>query len=353
MPAHTNTASVVLDRVSFAWPDGSPRARRGLRRFRRRPHRPGRPQRLGQVHAAAPRSPENSTPSTGHIAATADVAYLPQRLTLDVERPVAELLGVRRRSPRCAPSSPATSTSATSTRSATTGTSRRARSGARRGGAAPGMLDRRVGELSGGEAVLTAIAGIRLREAAIALLDEPTNNLDRDARGRLAEMVRGWRGALVVVSHDLALLELMDDTAELYGTSCRCSAARTPSGARGWMPSRRLRGRRSGRPRRLVRARSASGSRPRRRSRRDRRRAARRRSRSECPASSRADASAPPRCRRASCARACGREATARARARCGGAAVRDDDGIRIDLPDPGVPAGAGSRRSATAGGRG
>ena len=29
-------------------------------------------------------------------------------------------------------------------------------------------------------------------------------------------MVRGWRGALVVVSHDLALLELMDDTAELY-----------------------------------------------------------------------------------------------------------------------------------------
>ena len=45
---------------------------------------------------------------------------------------------------------------------------------------------------------------------------ELTNNLDRDARLRLHEMVRGWRGALVVVSHDLALLELMDDTAELY-----------------------------------------------------------------------------------------------------------------------------------------
>ncbi len=29
-------------------------------------------------------------------------------------------------------------------------------------------------------------------------------------------MVRGWRGALVVVSHDIGLLELMDDTAELY-----------------------------------------------------------------------------------------------------------------------------------------
>ncbi len=83
-------------------------------------------------------------------------------------------------------------------------------------GLAPDMLDRRVGELSGGEAVLTAIAGIRLRAAPIALLDEPTNNLDRDARARLADIVRGWRGALIVVSHDLALLELMDDTAELY-----------------------------------------------------------------------------------------------------------------------------------------
>ena len=65
------------------------------------------------------------------------------------------------------------------------------------------MLDRRVGELSGGEAVLTAIAGIRLRGAGVTLLDEPTNNLDRLARARLAEMVRGWRGALIVVSHDL------------------------------------------------------------------------------------------------------------------------------------------------------
>ncbi|KAA9156113.1 ABC-F family ATP-binding cassette domain-containing protein, partial [Microbacterium lushaniae] len=32
-------------------------------------------------------------------------------------------------------------------------------------------------------------------------------------------MVRSWRGALVVVSHDVALLELMDDTAELYANA--------------------------------------------------------------------------------------------------------------------------------------
>src|SRR5690606_3961230 len=72
------------------------------------------------------------------------------------------------------------------------------------------------GELSGGEAVLVAIAGIRLRRAPITLLDEPTNNLDRDARAKLAAMVRAWKGTLIVVSHDVALLELMDETAELY-----------------------------------------------------------------------------------------------------------------------------------------
>ncbi|WP_425325779.1 ATP-binding cassette domain-containing protein [Mycetocola zhadangensis] len=64
--------------------------------------------------------------------------------------------------------------------------------------------------------MLVAIAGLRLRRSPITLLDEPTNNLDRDARARLAGLIRTWPGTLVVVSHDIALLELMDDTAELH-----------------------------------------------------------------------------------------------------------------------------------------
>jgi len=79
----------------------------------------------------------------------------------------------------------------------------------------PEDLDRPVTTLSGGEAMLAAIAGIRLRRADIALLDEPTNNLDVDARERLHDVVRSWRGTLIVVSHDLELLDLMDATAEL------------------------------------------------------------------------------------------------------------------------------------------
>lgn len=77
-------------------------------------------------------------------------------------------------------------------------------------------LDRRVGQLSGGEAILVATAGLRLRTAPITLLDEPANNLDRDHRDHLGRLVSGWTGTLIVVSHDTALLELMDDTAELH-----------------------------------------------------------------------------------------------------------------------------------------
>lgn len=81
--------------------------------------------------------------------------------------------------------------------------------------ALPTDLNRPVSSLSGGEAMLAAILGVHLRGADIALLDEPTNNLDMRSRARLYELIRRWRGTLIVVSHDLDLLELMEETAEL------------------------------------------------------------------------------------------------------------------------------------------
>ncbi|NUT36394.1 MAG: ABC-F family ATP-binding cassette domain-containing protein [Hamadaea sp.] len=80
----------------------------------------------------------------------------------------------------------------------------------------PGVdLDRRIGQVSGGEAVLLGFAAQLVRRPDVLLLDEPTNNLDRAARARLYEAVAAWPGVLVVVSHDRALLELMDQIAEL------------------------------------------------------------------------------------------------------------------------------------------
>lgn len=79
----------------------------------------------------------------------------------------------------------------------------------------PTDLDRAVRTLSGGEAMLAAIVGVRLRGADITLLDERTNNLDLPTRRRLYDLIDSWRGTLIVVSHDLELLNRMDSTAEL------------------------------------------------------------------------------------------------------------------------------------------
>ena len=73
-----------------------------------------------------------------------------------------------------------------------------------------------MGELSGGETMLIAILGLRVRQTPITLLDEPTNNLDRPTRERAAHLVETWPGTLVVVSHDLDLLGRVDETAELH-----------------------------------------------------------------------------------------------------------------------------------------
>jgi ATPase subunit of ABC transporter with duplicated ATPase domains len=77
------------------------------------------------------------------------------------------------------------------------------------------VLDRRLGELSGGECTGLALASLLLDRPDVLLLDEPTNNLDRAARERLYDVVAGYRGALVVVSHDRELLEHVDRIAEL------------------------------------------------------------------------------------------------------------------------------------------
>lgn len=81
-------------------------------------------------------------------------------------------------------------------------------------------LDRTVGQMSGGETVLLRLAALLLERPDVLLLDEPTNNLDVFARRRLYDAVDNWRsGVLVVVSHDLELLERVDRIAELRAGS--------------------------------------------------------------------------------------------------------------------------------------
>jgi ATPase subunit of ABC transporter with duplicated ATPase domains len=68
-------------------------------------------------------------------------------------------------------------------------------------------MDVPVGVLSGGERRRVEIARILFAGSDVLLLDEPTNHLDVDAKEWLLGFLRTYRGALLVVSHDLELLD--------------------------------------------------------------------------------------------------------------------------------------------------
>jgi len=68
-------------------------------------------------------------------------------------------------------------------------------------------LDLPIGVLSGGERRRVELARILFAGSDVLLLDEPTNHLDNDARDWMLKFLRGYKGALLVVSHDLELLD--------------------------------------------------------------------------------------------------------------------------------------------------
>ena len=74
-------------------------------------------------------------------------------------------------------------------------------------GVQPDRIDLPLRVLSGGERRRIELGRALFAEASVLLLDEPTNHLDRDAKEWLMGFLRGHRGALLVVSHDLDLLD--------------------------------------------------------------------------------------------------------------------------------------------------
>jgi len=60
--------------------------------------------------------------------------------------------------------------------------------------------------LSGGQAARVGLAALLLSRFDVALLDEPTNDLDLDGLDRLERFVEGQRGGIVLVSHDREFL---------------------------------------------------------------------------------------------------------------------------------------------------
>ncbi len=74
-------------------------------------------------------------------------------------------------------------------------------------GLKPDRVDHPLTVLSGGERRRVELARILFAGSDVLLLDEPTNHLDVDAKTWLMGFLRTYRGALLVISHDLELLD--------------------------------------------------------------------------------------------------------------------------------------------------
>ncbi|MFE7512260.1 ABC-F family ATP-binding cassette domain-containing protein [Streptomyces sp. NPDC057540] len=213
--------SVVCSNLSFAWPDDTPvfddlsfaltSGRTGLVA----PNGSGKSTLLKLIAGEL-------RPSAGSVTVGGTLGHLTQELPLTGDLTVAEVLGVA----DVIRALDAVESGDVSEEHFTTigddwDIEERTRAQLDRLGLARLALDRRLGTLSGGQVVQLGLAAQLLGRPDVLLLDEPTNNLDRDARHRLYDVLSDFKGLLLVVAHDRALLDRMDGIAELGGSRLR------------------------------------------------------------------------------------------------------------------------------------
>lgn len=132
---------------------------------------------------------EELKPSTGVIEKHTRIAYLPQDYQIDLKLSVAQTLKTEKKYEALAALA--------------------------RMGLEHIQIDRPMSSLSGGERTRVILASLLVQEADFIILDEPTNNLDQEARQAVYNLIQRWKGGLLVVSHDRTLLNFMDRILEL------------------------------------------------------------------------------------------------------------------------------------------
>jgi ATPase subunit of ABC transporter with duplicated ATPase domains len=215
------SAAITCSDLSFSWPDGAPVLDGLTVSFG-----PGRTGLIG-VNGSGKSTllkliAGELRPGAGTVRTRGEVGYLPQAITLGTHHTVSDLLGITgARDALHAIEAGETDEGLYLAIGDDWDVEERARAWLDRLGLGHLALDDRVERLSGGETIGVALAALFLRRPDVALLDEPTNNLDLDARQRLYDAVASWTGVMVIVSHDRELLGLVDQVADLSGGEIR------------------------------------------------------------------------------------------------------------------------------------
>lgn len=223
--------ALSLSHVTFAWPDG--RAVFTDLAFTPPPGLSGVVGRNGIGKSTLLRLCTGELkPATGTVVRPPDLAHVPQGVTLAADATVAQVLGIADAVAALrAIEAGSTEQALYDAVGEEWDVEERAAAMITALGLPPMALDRTVGEVSGGEAMLLAVGAALLANPSTLLLDEPTNNLDTEARDLLATQLAQRDGVTVVVSHDRALLQQVAHIGELRERPDRTTEVRWFGGA--------------------------------------------------------------------------------------------------------------------------
>jgi ATP-binding cassette subfamily F protein 3 len=98
-----------------------------------------------------------------------------------------------------------------------------------------GDVEKQLSDISGGEQRRLSLAILVASGANVLLLDEPTNHLDIESREALEDALTEFEGALILISHDRALLEAVG------ARTIVCEGGRLVSHSSGWAEYQRRR----------------------------------------------------------------------------------------------------------------
>ena len=117
-------------------------------------------------------------------------------------------------------------------------------------------VDKQLADISGGEQRRLSLAILVASEANFLILDEPTNHLDVESREALEDALSVYQGAVLLVSHDRALLEAIGTRTVV------CEHGALESHMSGWAEYQRTRDEREALAREAAASSAGGGSKP-------------------------------------------------------------------------------------------